>query len=928
MAAKQGGQTCRSFTAARRRPTELGRIPGLTLPWTFTLAQVAVGVCGLFAGLLLVRAGVTVLILIPTALATLVLGHAVRRVKVDGRGFLAGMGGKARYWAHRQRHTRLADRAADVLYDNVAVGSDHSVWLLFAADPVQYGLLADTEAGLASLSAVERLVTAVGGERWRLLSTTVAVTPDEVAARMRPSSDTPSWAAEIAAETARLRTANLTERRFWLWVHTGRTTLPTDLAGWWYRGLRAAGWTRPARASWLRRDRLAARSSQVVDRAGGTVPLRPATLTEVCALLDRVPFGTALPPTVEDDDDHPHLTLPRSLAGSVEVGRGTIEAASAWHRGAADWCEPTTGIAFAETRHATLAHTTAALAEIPAVWQVPGGGEVLWAIDALEDPWDWAIDIRVTPRAVATAKTRNQARQLAGQWAQYEGDPSGAPPELQLAVQQVTDQREELARRADSDEYSVTVLFSTAVHVEDGDAPAAVQTLRERTHRLEARAAAVGMAVAVPSGDQLDARRVWLPQKETPTVLRDYRQVVLSDGLAGLGPLLQSRVGDPQGALLGVHDERGWLEPVLFDPTLGPRARTVGGQPRSPSIGVLGKLGSGKSVFLKRVLWTTLAMGGQCVVVDRSGHDVAEYVSFGRAVDEATDLTVEVIDVTGGEVSLDPLRTISDRRAAAETAVRLLTYVAGIDARSTVSTQLGRAAARCHGAPMLSLIDEAAAADNTTPDVVWAKLRNLVEHMAKDTVAAALFDPDRRPVDLSADLVVLHAPGLTLADSADTLADIAAAAVVLGTLLVGHAATFASPRFAGLLLDEAWSLVKDPRAQAAVVDALRDGRKHNTGVWIGSQSATDFDAPELREMLGQLAVFGMGTIEAATAAAELAGADPDIAAPLLTSLPTGTMLWQDVFGRLGVVDVLLPADPRAAAAIDTTPAGPLTPVRT
>ena len=492
--------------------------------------------------------------------------------------------------------------------------------------------------------------------------------------------------------------------------------------------------------------------------------------------------------------------------------------------------------------------------------------------------------------------------------------------ELRLAVEQVARQREALAARQDSDEYNISVLFSTAVRVAGHDVATAAHTLRSRTHRLEARAAAVGMSVAVPSGDQIAARRVWLPRVSSARYLSDYRQVVLSDGLAGLGPLLQSRLGDPQGALLGVHDERGWLEPILFDPTLGPRARTVGAEPQSPSIGVVGSLGSGKSVFLKRWLWTTLAAGGQCVVVDRSERDVGEYVSFAEVVGQVTDLKVEVIDVTEGSVSLDPLRTLSDRRAAAEVADRLLSHVLDLDARSTVATQLGRAAARCHGRSLLELIDTAAEGDETTPPAVWAEHRNLIRHLAEDTVAGALFDPRRRPADLSADLVVLHAPGLALADTTDTAADIASAAVMMGTLLVGHAATFAHPRFAALLLDEFWSLVRDLRAQASVIEALRDGRKHNTGVWIGTQSANDFASTELRELLGQVAVFRARNLEAATASAALAGADPDIAAPLLTDLATGTMLWRDIFGRLGVVDVLLPADPRAAAAIDTTPA--------
>ena len=923
MATKKGSRTCQSFTAARRRPTELGRIPGLTLPWTFTLPQVGVFMAALLLGLLLVRVGVTAWVLVPLLGAAAVVGRALRRVRVDGRGFAAGVAGKARFWMHRQSHKSLTGRSADLVAGNAAVGDDHSMWLLFSVEPANYGLLADTAEGLGSLAAVERLVLAVGGERWRLLSTVEQLSAATVAERMRAASPEPSWEDEIAAETARIRSAELTERRFWLWVHAGRVPLGSNLVGWWHRVLRAGGYSRPVRSGAISWEQLAARSDQVESRAAGSVPLRAATLDEVTALLDRVPLGATPPPTLTEPDDHPHLTLPQSPPGAVTVGRGIVQGASAWQRGTAEWCEPTSGVALAASRHGTVAHTTAALSEIPAAWNVPGGGEVLWALDALEDPWDWLVDVTVTPHAMATAKARNLDRQLAGQWAQYDGDPSGAPPELKLAVGQVAGQREALAERSDSDEYDVTVLFATAVRVAGDDVATAVQTLRSRTHRLEARAAAVGMSVSVPSGDQVAARKVWLPRVSSDRYLHDYAQVVLSDGLAGLGPLLQSRLGDPQGALLGVHDERGWLEPILWDPTLGPRARSVGAEPQSPSIGVVGSLGSGKSVFLKRCLWTTLAAGGQCVVVDRSDHDVAEYVSFAQVVDQVTDLSVEVIDVTAGAVSLDPLRTLSDRRAAANTAVRLLSHVLDLDARSPVATQLGRTAARCHGRSMLELMDVAAKGDKTTPPAVWAEHRNLITHLAENTVAGALFDPRRRPADLAADLVVLHAPGLALADTTDTAADIAAAAVVMGTLLVGHAATFAHPRFAALLLDEAWSLVRDQRAQASVVEALRDGRKHNTAVWIGTQSANDFAATELRELLGQVAVFRTRNLEAATAAAALAGADPDIAAPLLTSLPTGTMLWRDIYGRLGVVDVLLPADPRAAAAVDTTPAAPL-----
>ena len=151
----------------------------------------------------------------------------------------------------------------------------------------------------------------------------------------------------------------------------------------------------------------------------------------------------------------------------------------------------------------------------------------------------------------------------------------------------------------------------------------------------------------------------------------------------------------------------------------------------------------------------------------------------------------------------------------------------------------------------------------------------------------------------------------------------AASAAVLGMMLTGRAITFASAdRFAALLLDEAWSLLGDHRARSVIVEGLRDGRKHNAGIWLASQSPSDFAAsPELSELLGYVACFGVANEEAATAAARLAGVDPALAARLLMGLPTGTMLWRDLHGRAGLVEVALPADPLAAAAIDTTPTG-------
>ena len=911
---------CRSYTSSRRRPSEIGRLPGLTLPWTFTLPQVAVGVCGIAVCVVMLRAGLPGLLVPVPVAATLWLGRAVRRTRIDSRHLMAGLSGRLRARARRSVRRRLAERTADAVAANAVVGSDYSVWVVLAATPAHYGTLAAPETQRGAVAAAERLVSSISAKRWKLMSTLETVAPNEVARRMAATSPAASWAEEIAAERRRLETMTLTERRFWLWLDVGDVSAPAGWAGAVTRLRRLAGWTAPARAAWLDSAAAEAATEAAVSMASSALALRAATSSEVKALLGRVATGVHTPPVPETEADYPHL-VPAAVAGAVQVGAASrSDGASVWRRGDALWSEPAPGMALAETAVGdVVAHVSAMVAQLPDAWHVPGGGELLWRLDSRADPWEWVIDATTVPHSVAVAKTRNQASQLKSQYDQYAGAASGTPPDLDLAVAQVETQRIALAQRCDSDEYVVSVALCSSV-----DAAAALdagEVLAGRLQRLQGLASALGVTVAAPCGDQVSARRMWLPLRASRcAAVRDYRQYLLSDGVAGLGPCLHARLGDPQGAVLGMLDEHGTLTPVLFDPTLGPRAGEVGGSPRSPSIGIAGALGRGKSVFSKRVLWTTLSAGGAVVVVDRS--EMGEYAAVAEAISQAAPgITVEVIDVTDPTSgSIDPMRAGLGARAAADTAVRLLCFTAGLDPRSPVAAEVARAAAANRGAALSAVVSQAASAA-AIDSAEWRALTSLVEVLGADPIGGSLFNPDRPPANLGADLVVLHAPGLALSATAETPADVAATAVVLGTMLVARALIFADPaRFAGLLLDEAWALLPDNRARGVVVEALRDGRKHNAGVWLATQSPQDLAvSPELAQLLGNVALFGVSTEDAAHAAAQIAGVDPALAAPTLMALPTGVMLWRDIYGRTGLVDVLLPADPRAAVAVETTP---------
>ena len=222
---------CRSYTSSRRRPSEIGRLPGLTLPWTFTLTQFAVGVCGIAACAVMLWVGLPALLLPVPVAATLWLGRAVRRARIDSRHLVAGLSGRLRSRARRGARRRLVERTADAVVGNAVIGSDYSVWIVLSATPAQYGMVATPETQRGALAAAERLVSSISAKRWKLMSTLETVAPKEVARRMAATSPAASWAEEIAAERRRLDTMTLTERRFWLWLDIGDISAPAGWAG-------------------------------------------------------------------------------------------------------------------------------------------------------------------------------------------------------------------------------------------------------------------------------------------------------------------------------------------------------------------------------------------------------------------------------------------------------------------------------------------------------------------------------------------------------------------------------------------------------------------------------------------------------------------------------------------------------------------------
>ncbi|MDE0805425.1 MAG: ATP-binding protein, partial [Acidimicrobiales bacterium] len=477
----------------------------------------------------------------------------------------------------------------------------------------------------------------------------------------------------------------------------------------------------------------------------------------------------------------------------------------------------------------TAFQTVVALADMPHAFTFPGSGEVMLAADQMGFPVDWCIRIRSVPNNVAQPKLRRQHRELIGQFDEYDGEIAGAPPELGDAVAGIEAMRAELAAAPAEPELWATVLFSIA-------APT-LELLEDRAASIAGRLEPPAVGTGRPTGGQMALTRSFLPGSTAPPVADDYRQYLLARDLAGTGPCTASDVGDPGGLMLGTSLDAGIPAPVLFDAAFGP---TVGA---TASIGVCGALGSGKSFFLKRLCWDTVARGGQVVTIDRTA--IGEYVTFAQTAPGRTQI-IELGPDT--DVCLDPLVCFrgEDRTTVA---LGFLSLLSGCSTQSEEGATLAEVvhSVADRDGRLSDVVDELATSGETDP-VARSLARRLAHYRRLGTGSLAF--GSGTPVDLDADLVVFWAPQLALPDR-DTLMtehlarqmlpeQIIGSALLYLVAALGRQVIFSDPsRFGAALYDEAWALLASPHGQRLLREGVRDGRKHNGAVWLASQHPDD-----------------------------------------------------------------------------------------
>ncbi|MEV0604655.1 ATP-binding protein [Streptomyces sp. NPDC050315] len=582
------------------------------------------------------------------------------------------------------------------------------------------------------------------------------------------------------------------------------------------------------------------------------------------------------------------------------------------------------------------------LAQMPERFVFPGS-DYLASLDEFAFPVDWVMRLKVTPGSVAEDKARRQAAELANQPGEYAGEPSGVPAHVEQAAEDLGDYRTALT--SSRSEVEVQAMGAMCVW---GASPA----------EAEARAADLATyfsdndyALVRPLGEQERLFYGMLPGSRTPRIMASFAQVLLARDFAMAGPFAAVELGDARGPLYGLQLSGGGTRPVLTDWASGPRKKA------SASAAFVGELGGGKSVAMKAAVYAILAAGrkqgqpgsrGRAVIVDRTPQQ--EWVRFATACPGTTQ--VITVDEQAA-VSLDPLRAITERAEAQRRTESFLTLLLGIAPMDETGVTLSEAIETVLDTPapsMAALITELQERGSTDPAA--RSLARKLSATARKDLARMIFDPTLPVVDTTAaDTVVFATAHLVLPKehelSADRLKSLefekvfGRAALYLIAALCRKVCYDRPEEFAVAVWDECWWLTSSPEGMALLLELVRDGRKHGAGVLVGSHDAEDIGPSDsnigqvIRGLFPRKLLFRQTDKALARRGLAFLDLDPDDArlveqvttelSPLdvsdeVQAQRAGECLHRDLYGRIGGMQVLIPADPEAAAAIHSDPA--------
>ena len=424
-----------------------------------------------------------------------------------------------------------------------------------------------------------------------------------------------------------------------------------------------------------------------------------------------------------------------------------------------------------------------------------------------------------------------------------------------------------------------------------------------------------------PAGDMLGLHSEFLPSSKR--YINDYVQYVKSDFLAGLGFGATQQLGENTGIYIGYSVDTG--RNVYLQPSLASQG-VKGTVTNALASAFVGSLGGGKSFCNNLIVYYSVLFGGQAVILDPK----SERGSWKETLPEIAH-EINIVNLTSDKENaglLDPFVIMKNVKDAESLAIDILTFLTGISSRDgekfPVLRKAVRAVTQSDQRGLLHVIDELRREDT-------AIARNIADHIDSFTdydFAHLLFSDGtvKNAISLDNQLNIIQVADLVLPDKDTTFEEYTtiellsvAMLIVISTFALGFIHSDRSI-FKIVDLDEAWAFLNVAQGETLSNKLVRAGRAMQAGVYFVTQSSGDVSKESLKNNIGLKFAFRSTDINEIKQTLEFFGIDKDDEnnQKRLRDLENGQCLLQDLYGRVGVVQIH-PVFEELLHAFDTRP---------
>ena len=527
-------------------------------------------------------------------------------------------------------------------------------------------------------------------------------------------------------------------------------------------------------------------------------------------------------------------------------------------------------------------------------------------------PVDTSMNVEIVENRKALTTVRNKKKELKD----LDNHAYQAGSETSSNVVDALDSVDELETDLDQTKESMYKL-SYVVRVSADD----LDELKRRCDEVKDFYDDLNVKLVRPAGDMLGLHSEFLPASKR--YINDYVQYVKSDFLAGLGFGATQQLGETTGIYMGYSVDTG--RNVYLQPSLASQG-VKGTVTNALASAFVGSLGGGKSFCNNLLVYYSVLFGGQAVILDPK----SERGNWKETLPEIAH-EINIVNLTSDKDNaglLDPFVIMKNVKDAESLAIDILTFLTGISSRDgekfPVLRKAVRSVTQSDSRGLLHVIDELRRED--TPIA-----RNIADHIDSFTdydFAHLLFSDGtvENAISLDNQLNIIQVADLVLPDKDTTFEEYTTIELLSVSMLI-VISTFAldfihSDRsiFKIVDLDEAWAFLNVAQGETLSNKLVRAGRAMQAGVYFVTQSSGDVSKESLKNNIGLKFAFRSTDINEIKQTLEFFGIDKDDEnnQKRLRDLENGQCLLQDLYGRVGVVQIH-PVFEELLHAFDTRP---------